>query len=482
MSIRRSIALSYLDKYLGLGIGVIYTMVLSRVLTPEQIGVYSMAAVCVALAGTVRDLGAGSYVVREPELTPIRIRSAFGVALTIGFSLAVFVALASFPLATFYGEPGVGHVLHVLALNFLIVPFGSITQAILTREMRFGSLAAINVAHTLTLSCVGIALALAGFGYMSLAIGAVAASLISAFMAGIFRPKGMPWLPSFAEFRRVASFGGQTSASMLVGELGDGAPDLMTGRLLGLEAAGLYSRSNTFVSLYQRAVLRALWPVTFALLSQTNRDGQDVGAALQKITMLVTGIAWPGLLFMAVMAEPLVSVLFGDQWQRAVDPARLMCLAAFASALFAFGWQALTVVAALRAHLALSVFSLAAKVTAVAIGYRWGLIGISAGLLASSIVLCCVVLAVSSRYTGASIKGWLKIVVRSGTVALVTALPALLSLLIPGISSAPHLLHLALAVLASGLAFLGISFATCHPVAEELASLARKLQQKLIAT
>ena len=116
-------------------------MVIARVLTPAEIGVYSVTIVLLMFVSTVRDMGAGQYLVQEKELTTERIRAVWAVQLGLGLGLAGLVILVSYPVSVFYGEPRMQNIMLVVALNYAINPFGSLTYAWLMREMRFESVA-----------------------------------------------------------------------------------------------------------------------------------------------------------------------------------------------------------------------------------------------------------------------------------------------------------------------------------------------------
>src|SRR5678815_5173054 len=127
-SVRKSLSLGFAQTYSAMIFQFVASMLIARLLVPHDLGIFSVAAVLVGLAQTVRAFGVPTYIVQEKELTEERIRSAMGVAILVGWVLAGVVALVSVPAALFYREPGVRDVMLVLALNFLLMPFGSVTM------------------------------------------------------------------------------------------------------------------------------------------------------------------------------------------------------------------------------------------------------------------------------------------------------------------------------------------------------------------
>ena len=138
------------------------SMVLARLLTPADVAVFSIATVLLGFLASVRDLGAGQYLVREQELDGDRIRAVWTVQLGLGIVLAAAVALASAPVATVYREPRMRDIMLVLALSYLINPFGSITHAWLTRALRYEAIALVRFCSTVVGSGVSVILAWQG--------------------------------------------------------------------------------------------------------------------------------------------------------------------------------------------------------------------------------------------------------------------------------------------------------------------------------
>ena len=166
-AIKSSLLMSFAEKYTVLVIGMAGGMIIARLLTPGQIGIFSIGAVVVGITQMVRDFGVGQYLIQEKDLNGERLRAAYTLTMLISWSMAGLLALASGPVADFYDEAGVGDVLRVLALNVLLIPFGSITLPVLRRQLRFRALYCINVANALANLLVCLLLIKLDFGYLS---------------------------------------------------------------------------------------------------------------------------------------------------------------------------------------------------------------------------------------------------------------------------------------------------------------------------
>lgn len=366
MSIRRALAFSFVDRYAGLVISTVSSMVLARLLTPSEIGVYSVVMVLLGFVATFRDLGAGQYLVRHTALTPQVMRATFTVQLALGALFAVVVVLAAEPVARFYAEPRMRDILWVLGLNFLLTPWLAYPSAWLLRELRFGNIAVVRFIGALAHAGVSIGLVLAGFGPVSLAAANLATTIAGIVAIRIAGARGLPMRPTREGLRDVLSFGGSVTAISLLDTLRTGVAELTLGRLVNLGAAGQFSRAQGLVAMFEQLVLNAVNQVALPYFSKEVREGRALGEPLCRALALVTGLGWAFFGGLALLAYPAIRVLYGPQWGEAVDPARWLALAA------ALALPALTchspfiaagaVAAALRAHVVAAGLMVAAAV------------------------------------------------------------------------------------------------------------------------
>ncbi len=246
-------------------------MVIARLLTPSEIGIYSVTMVLLGFIATFRDLGAGQYLVQNKSLTEEKMRATWSVQLGLGLFFAVLVLAAAVPVARFYGEPQMVGIMLILALNFAMTPFQAYPYAWLIREMRFGSIAGVRFSSALTHGVSAIGLAWLGYGPVSLAwantLSTVAGIVAVWFIA---RPR-LPWRPITRGIRDVISFGSKLTAASLMNTLSSGAPELLLGKLQGMADAGLFSRGQGLVTMFQRLVLDAVNSVALPYFARQSR-------------------------------------------------------------------------------------------------------------------------------------------------------------------------------------------------------------------
>lgn len=325
-SVRGALAYSSAQQYTNFLITFPTIMILSRLLTPTEVGVYSVSITFVNIVHMLRDLGTSEYLVQLKEVDNDAARSAYTINLIIAWILAATLFLGSPYMAEFFREAGVETVLKILALTFLVLPIGSTVNAMLVRDMQFGIRYKISVAQLLVQNGLTILLAWYGFSYYSPAWGAVAGVTTGAIgclvWAGEYRIRGV----GLKEWRAVADFGLKKTFETVSNQLGAAAPDFVIGRMLGMAQVGLFSRGYGLPRMFRQNIVGAIGAVSYSAYARCYREGGDPGELYLHKIKLVTAISWPFLLFASLFAHPIIVIFFGDQWTAAAPILRYMAL------------------------------------------------------------------------------------------------------------------------------------------------------------
>ncbi|NML15632.1 oligosaccharide flippase family protein [Azohydromonas caseinilytica] len=432
MSIRKSLLITSIDRYVSLSITIVSTMVLARLLTPSEVGAFSVAMVLISVMSMMRGMGAGQYLVQEKEVTEDRMRAVWAVQLGLGVLMGLVVAGMAVPAAHFYKDERVRDILFVLAGNFLITPFGSVTYVWLMREMRFVPLALMQFAYTVTNAVVAIWLAWKGWGAISLAWGNLAATVANALVAMCFRPKGHPWMPGLREVPRVLSFGARVSTSALADTLSKGAPEFFLGNLQSLAAAGFYSRAAGLVSLFHRLVFDVASQVATTDFAKRSREAQDARAPFLLSMAHITVLCWAFSAFLALMAGPLIRVLYGAQWTTSAPLVSWLSAALAVSAPVALCLAALTGLGAAAQVLRAGMLSAAAAMLLALAGAYLGLQAVAVTALLSAALGTAWWLRSARQVVGFAWKELAAVLRRSAAVALAASIGPLLAVLVYG--------------------------------------------------
>lgn len=424
-AVRRSIAVSVVGNYAGLALQVISTVIIARLLTPAELGVFAVSAALAALASTFRDFGIAEYLIQEKQVDRETLRAAFGVNILMSWSMALLMFASAPAVSEFFKTPGVCDVMQVQALSFLLIPFGAVTMAWFRREMNFRPIIVTDLAGQVMSFGLSIWLALKGFGYMSLAWASLAGVAVTVVSAVYLRPAELPRWPSLRGARRVFEFGRYASGIYILGQAGKSAPELMVGRAMDMVSVGMISRAEGFVEVFHRLVLRAVMPICLPYFAASVRDGGHLQPAFLQMTGYLTAIGWTAFGALALTARPLMEILYGDQWLDAVVLAQLLCAAAALELLYFPSKEALLALGrARRAHW-LQVLIQGIRVLGLLAVFWYGLVGACIGLLVAAAVGAGLAFAFLAQ---AGQLGWaalLRVLTHSAVVATVALVPGL---------------------------------------------------------
>lgn len=339
MSVRGALAWSFTGQLLVTALTFIGSVVVARLLSPHEMGVYALALAITGLISVLTTLGINAYVIREPALTEERLRGAWTVNALINAGLAALLFAGSWPLARFMGDAGVGQVLRWLAWVPLtaIVEFRPLTM--LQREMRFRPTA--SVASVVALVNVGatVAFAIAGYSYLSMAYGTVLSTTLSAVLLSVAGREHIGFVPSLADWRPILLFGARMASISGVAVAAQRLSDIALGRLLGLAALGTYSRGANIANLLFANIYGTATRVAFVQLSAEYRETGGVARSFLRSTELITAILWPVVIGLAILAPPVVQGLYGPRWAGVAPVLAVLMVVQFVAYGFGLNWE-----------------------------------------------------------------------------------------------------------------------------------------------
>jgi len=481
MNVRASIYWSMAQRYGAFVITFVTTVIVSRILTPTEIGIYSLAAVVMHLAATFRDFGMYEYLVQEKTVNRDTLATSLAVTLSVAVVLALALWGSSSFIAEWYAEPGLERLINLLAVNFLIIPLASQSFNMMSREMRFKELFFIHTASTTLGATVTISAALLGFSYMSAAWGTVVASVFSTIVMLIYRPRDSWLMPRFRGSGKAYRFGFFAMGSTALGNVSSVIHESIIGRVLGFHALGLFSRGYGLLSQFQGTVVAAIQRVALPAFSNARRDGESLVPGYLRATAILSGVSWPFFSVVAIQAHNLIPFLFGDQWDLAVPIVRIVAVAAAFKALSQFAHPLLA--ACGRPDIRMKIYGTSA------VAYLFMVIGaVQVSLIAVAwayVVLCSIqtlmfhssvknLIGISARTLLASVRQSLLVTI------FVAATVLAIELLMSWAGAAPTVRLFSSAVVATAI-FLLAMHAFAHPFWREIRSLWDSLLVRLAA-
>ena len=305
------------------------TIVLARLLSPEDYGLIGMAAVVTGFVEYFKDLGLSTATIQRQEINHRQIGTLFWINLGVGCLVALIIAGLAPAIAAFYNEPRLEGITQALAINFV---FGGLTvqhQALLRRQMQFTSLAKIEVVAM----AMGVAAAVIG-GYYGLSYWALVLMLmitaltnaVGVWIACRWRP-GLPQTDS--EIGSMLAYGGNLTGFSLVNYFSRNLDNILIGRRWGSGQLGLYAQAYRLLLLPIQQINNPINSVALPTLSSLQSEPEKYSRYYYKAILLITTLGMPIVAFMFATADDLILLVLGKQWLGVVPLFKFLMPAAF---------------------------------------------------------------------------------------------------------------------------------------------------------
>ena len=396
--LRRSLAITFVASNGATVVTFLVSLVLARLLTPAEVGIFSMTAVLIGIAHVFRDFGVSAYLLQEKDLTPEKIRSASGILVVTSWLLGGIMFAASGAIAQALAQPATREVMQVLAAGFLFIPFGAITHTLLTREYRAREQTFAYVAGTGAYAISALALAYAGFSYMSLAWANLINIIATGTAYAFFRPRNAPWLPSLSGWNRVSRFSAGAIAAGFISQINNALPDIWLGKANGVHDVGLLSRANGTASIFMQIAGPTVNYAALPHLASLHHRGESLRRVLCKALAYLSVCAWPPLVVTAVYARDVVAFLYGSQWLECAPIVQLLCAGACIGIASHFHGAALQAIGRPMLAIVPSAAQLAARVACILLFFDGTLLSFGWGLVVAGALVIPVNLVLQSRF------------------------------------------------------------------------------------
>lgn len=394
------------------------TLVVIRLLAPQDYGLFAMAQVMLVLLNTMNGYGLASALIREAEVTEERLRQTLGMLMLLNGGLALVQFLAAPLVALWFEQPMVANLLRVQSLLYLAIPFTALSHAILSRQMDFRRPAQVRLVAAIAGAGTALTGALAGWGVWTLVCAPLAMMVTEA--VGMTRAARAPIRPSFrfAGAGHIAGFGGVMTATQLFWFVQSQADVMIAGRVLDPHELGVYTTGLFLAQLLAAKFVPPINEVAYAAYSRQPELGATALLATIRLVMLVALPAYAGL---AVVAPVLVPVLLGEHWAEIAPLLPIMAGAMAMMTLQILFAPATNARGVPMAALKINVIGSIVMTGAYFIGSHWGLIGFAWSWVGGMAVLTAITVRLSGGIIGLRLDGLLGAVLPPLAAALAMA-------------------------------------------------------------
>ena len=387
---RRSVragAASAAGQVAGNLLNLMATVVLARLLTPADFGLVAMVTVVIGFTIMLRDLGLSSAMIQREDLGHGQVSTLFWVNAAAGLFLTLLIMACAPLIAWFYGRPQLVSVTLALATLSMLDGLSIQHQALLRRQLRMVALAVIDLLSLLAGILTAIVLAWRGAGFWSLVAMQIASMTMRTALTWLTSGWRPDWSANLAEVRGMLAFGGQLTGARMVNYASRNVDKLLIGKFWSAQELGVYAKAFAGSVVAFEKAIHSLSRVAVPTLSRLQDDPARFRTYFQTAVLLLATVALPVAAALILEAEAAVRMVLGAQWLATIPLLKILAAVAVAHLLAGpIRWGLVSLGRGERL-LRWRTFEALAKVIGIAIGLRWGVIGIAWGLLIVNAVL-----------------------------------------------------------------------------------------------
>ena len=315
-SLFKNILISGGYTYLSQGISFLSSIVVSRILSPEDYGIIGLITVFTGFIIVFSD-GGLSYALIRSDYGRTYQRVLTNLSWLLGMTLFLITLLVAYPITLFYNNPSLLYPTIVLSITFLIRGLSLAQGALLAKQLKFGFLGKVTLICMIVTVLTTIIMAYFGAKYWSLVIPQIFTAIITAIMYEREARLGFK-IFSMAHIK----VGFKHTKKLVFSVLGfnainywsRNADNMVVGKLYGAGELGIYNRAYSLLLLPLSLITGLFSSVLFPSMKKLKADGGDIETEYYFVLRIITFLSYPLVILFILVPQGLVMLLWGRNW------------------------------------------------------------------------------------------------------------------------------------------------------------------------
>ena len=444
-----------LDKLGASVINFVVTIVLARLLLPEDFGLVAMVMVFFELSSVFVESGFSTALIREKTISELDKSTTFIFNLIASLILYGLLFVSAPAIGDFFNQALLSPIIRVMGLSLIVGAFSIVQNSVLRQEINFKALTKVRFITIVVSGACAVLLAYQGWGVWALVVRFALNDLMNAIMLWVIARWKPSWQFSKSSFKKLFGFGSKILAAAILDKFFTHIYKLLIGKFFAAATLGFYTQANNFTNMVINTLFRTVQNVTYPVLAKLQDDMERLKIGYRKILKLSSFIIIPALVVLGVLAEPIIVTLVGEKWLPSVPMLQLLCLSGLTYHFSSINLNMLLVLGRSDLSLKLEVVKKVNISIAIVVGLQFGFYGLIIGEVISSYVNLLINAYYSNKFLKYSLQEQMKDILP--TVSFSTLIGALLFFL-KDLPALPGIIYLGCITIAGGLLYLALHF------------------------
>lgn len=293
---------------------IIVTVIMARLLTPSDFGLVAMATVFTGISNVFTELGTGEALIRKKDPSKEFISSVFWLNTGLSLFVCLVLALIASCAASLYDEKIVEILIYVLSIEVFLSGLNRVPHALLEKKMKFQVIAYAQLISQVLSACIGITMALMGYGLWSLVALGISSQILYTVLINI----GLKWLPAFSfnieHIKNIFSFSSYLTLMKILDHTQRRSEIFIVAYLMGSHLGGVYSQTHNLMRKPIKLIGGFMVPVLFSSMSSVADDIGMVRSLYLKSIQSFLMVYLPISIILFLYSETFILFILGDQW------------------------------------------------------------------------------------------------------------------------------------------------------------------------
>lgn len=322
----RGVLWSAVEKYSGLIVSIIVSMILARILSPSDYGTVAISSVIISFLAILGTMGIAPAIIQRKDLTSEDLDNIYTFTLIVALFFSLLFFLLATPVSTFYNDPQLVPVCQLLSITLFFSIANMVPNALMAKYQKFKQIAKRTLLFQIISAIIAVISALKGAGVYALLVSPILSSIgIFVFNRYYFKLKVSRKF-TLEPVKRIFSYTSYTFAFDFINFFTRNLDKIVIGRYISMDKLGFYEKSYRLMQMPIQNVTAVINPVIQPIFSEFQDNKSEIATKYNRIIRFTSTISFPLGIILYFCGYEVIHIFYGGQWDGAVETFKILAL------------------------------------------------------------------------------------------------------------------------------------------------------------